>query len=200
MLRKPGMSLHGTSRRFSALAEFGRYRGIADMAGLAAGSTRLRMTQSRHTLADRGAACHGKASESWTGVRVSALAGAAITALKKRSAPRPQRRSPERLRRRRCERFSLLHNVRDQNDALDVGRLTTCMGCLGRYLEGIAFFDRTGGLTLYGKFEGAFDNVSGFRSPDACVAQRWFLVLLSPRQVASHTPGPDHPSATRSFA
>jgi hypothetical protein len=42
-----------------------------------------------------------KASESWAGVRVSALAslGAAITALNKRSAPRPQRRSPERLRR-----------------------------------------------------------------------------------------------------
>jgi hypothetical protein len=36
------------------------------------------------------------------------------------------------------------------------------MGCLGRYLEGIAFFDRAGRLTLYGKFEGAFDNVSGF--------------------------------------
>ena len=68
-----------------------------------------------------------KASESWTGVRVSALAGAAITALNKRSAPRPQRRSPERLRRRRCERFSLLHNVRDQNDALDVARdIQTC--------------------------------------------------------------------------
>ena len=97
-------------------------------------------------------------------MRVSALAslGPAITALNKRSAPRPQRRSPERLRRRRCERLSLLHNVRDQNDALGVGRLTTCMGCLGRYLEGIAFFDRAGRLTLYGKFEGAFDNVSGF--------------------------------------
>jgi iron complex outermembrane recepter protein len=98
-----------------------------------------------------------------TGVRVSALAslGAAITTFRG-PLPWQQRRSPERLRRRRCERFSLLHNVRDQNDALGVGRLTTCMGCLGRYLEGIAFFDRAGRLTLYGKFEGAFDNVSGF--------------------------------------
>ena len=107
-----------------------------------------------------------KASESWAGVRVSALASlsAAITALNKRSAPRPQRRSPERLRRWRCERFSLLHNIRDQNDALGVDRLTTCMGRLGRYLEGIASFDRAGRLTLYGKFEGAFEDVSGFDS------------------------------------
>jgi hypothetical protein len=44
----------------AALRKFGRYRGIAEMARLAAGSTRSRMTQSRHTLADRSAACHGK--------------------------------------------------------------------------------------------------------------------------------------------
>ena len=84
---------------FRCVAEFDRYRGIADMAGLAGGPTRSRMTQSRHTLADRGAACHGKGLGKLDGgVRVSALAslGAAITALNKRSAPRPQRRSPER--------------------------------------------------------------------------------------------------------
>ena len=38
------------------------------------------------------------------------------------------------------------------------------MGRLGRYLEGIACFDRTGRLALYGKFEGAFEDVSGFDS------------------------------------
>jgi hypothetical protein len=46
--------------------------------------------------------------------------------------------------------FSFLHNVCDENDGLDVGRLTACMGCLGRYLEAIAFLDRAGRLTLYG--------------------------------------------------
>ena len=38
------------------------------------------------------------------------------------------------------------------------------MGRLGRYLEGIASFDRADRLTLYGKFEGAFEDVSGFDS------------------------------------
>jgi hypothetical protein len=33
---------------FSYDAEFGRYRGTADMAGLAAGPTRSRLTQLRH--------------------------------------------------------------------------------------------------------------------------------------------------------
>ena len=38
------------------------------------------------------------------------------------------------------------------------------MGRLGRYLEGIACFHRAGRLTLYGKFEAAFQDVSGFDS------------------------------------
>ena len=38
-------STHGTPRHFAALRNLVRYRGIGDMAGLAAGSTRSRMTQ-----------------------------------------------------------------------------------------------------------------------------------------------------------
>src|SRR5712675_1829228 len=54
------------------------------------------MTQSRHKLADRGAACHGNGLGKLDG---GACLGTReprcpITALNKRSAPRPQRRSP----------------------------------------------------------------------------------------------------------
>ena len=41
------MSVHGTSRHFGALRNLVAFGGIADMAGLAAGSTRSRRTQMR---------------------------------------------------------------------------------------------------------------------------------------------------------
>src|SRR3981081_2443096 len=51
----------------------------------------------------------------------------------------------------RCEGLSLLHNIGDQNSGLGVARLATGMGRSGRYLEGIAYFECAGRLTLYGK-------------------------------------------------
>ena len=38
------------------------------------------------------------------------------------------------------------------------------MRCFGRYLEAIAWFDCAGWLTLYGKFEAAFQNICRFDS------------------------------------
>src|ERR1700674_3052778 len=62
----------------------------------------------------------------------------------------------------RCEGLSLLHNIGDENSGLGVARLATRMGRFGRYLEGIACFDRAGRLTLYGKLEAAFQDIGGF--------------------------------------
>ena len=38
------------------------------------------------------------------------------------------------------------------------------MGRLGRYLEGIAYFEYAGRLTLYGKLETTFHDIGGFDS------------------------------------
>ena len=64
----------------------------------------------------------------------------------------------------RCEGFSLLHHVGDENPCFRFPRFTARMGRFRRYLEAIAWFNGAGWLTLNGKFEAPFQDVGRFNS------------------------------------
>jgi hypothetical protein len=79
--------------------------------------------------------------------------------------PKPERQVSEWCSPRLCRRrqwLSLLDNVGNKQSGRCIAGLAPRMRCFRRYLEAVAGLNCPGWLTLYGKFEATFQNVSRF--------------------------------------